>query len=512
MPKLPPFALAKMEPPPQSRPSYLILFYLLFAIPLLLIHAPLLNLPYFWDEHGQFVPTALDLLRRGLWVARSTVPNVHPPGVEVYLVLWYKLFGYSIPVTRVAMLLLAGGGLLATFVLAIQLSKGTRGAPAFWAPLLLLASPLFYTQSFMAQLDMPAMVFTAATLWLFLKDKFREAAAASVALVLLKETGLVTPFVLFVVLCFRKDFRNAAYFCAPVIALSVWLVVLHHKTGYWLGDPGFAHYNVTYSLHPVRIALTFLRRLYYLFFAEFRWIGTLILLFGLRQLKIFRRTDWRITIAVFAANVVLVSVLGGAELERYLLPVLPILYAAVGVGLTALPRRIAIGVAAILAAGLSASLFWNPPYPFAFENNYAMVDFVRLQQLGANFVERDLPTSTVATAWPYTAALSSPDYGFVSHKLKVLETNDFHVSSIQALPAGSFDVLIVYTRTWTPENGVISYPIIRRFLARFYEWQPAISRQQCEALGLHEELSWTLHGQTISIYSRRKPSVLTRFQ
>jgi hypothetical protein len=163
----------------------------------------------------------------------------------------------------------------------------------------------------------------------------------------------------------------------------------------------------------------------------------------------------------------------------------------------------------MLAAGLSASLFWNPPYPFAFENNYAMVDFVRLQQLGADFVERNLKLSTVATAWPYTAALASPDYGFVSHKLKVLETNDFHVSSIEALPAGSFDVLVVYTRTWTPENGVISFPMIRRFLTRFYEWQPAISQQQCEALGLYENISWTLHGQTISIYSRHKPSLLT---
>src|SRR5665213_2461563 len=106
MPKLPPFALANIEPP-RKRPYHLILFFLLFAAPLFAIHLQLLNLPYFWDEHGQFIPTALDLLRHGWWVARSTVPNVHPPGVEVYLVLWYKVFGYSIPVTRVAMLLLS---------------------------------------------------------------------------------------------------------------------------------------------------------------------------------------------------------------------------------------------------------------------------------------------------------------------------------------------------------------------------------------------------------------------
>lgn len=133
MPKLPPFALADAQPRPQ-RPYYLLIFYLMFAVPLFAIHSTLLNLPYFWDELGQFVPTALDLLQHGALVARSTVPNVHPPGVEAYLVLFYKVFGYSIGVTRVAMLLLSSVGLLLLFLLSIQLSRGSKGAPAFLPP------------------------------------------------------------------------------------------------------------------------------------------------------------------------------------------------------------------------------------------------------------------------------------------------------------------------------------------------------------------------------------------
>src|SRR5882762_1128674 len=109
--------------PPREQWQFLAIFFFLFAIPLFAIHSQLLTLPFFWDEHGQFIPTALDLLRQGVWVARSTIPNVHPPGVEVYLVAWYKLFGFSIPVTRVAMLLVASFGLLFTFLLAIELSR-----------------------------------------------------------------------------------------------------------------------------------------------------------------------------------------------------------------------------------------------------------------------------------------------------------------------------------------------------------------------------------------------------
>lgn len=502
MPKLPPFAFAEARPA-RSHAYYLIVFFLLFAAPLFAIHLSLLRLPFYWDEHGQFIPTALDLLRKGAWVARSTVPNVHPPGLEVYLVVWYRLFGFSIPITRIAILLIASAGLLITFLLAIELSQATERAPAFLPSLFLLASPLFFTQSMMAQLDMPAMVFTLWALLLFLKKNYAAAAGASVALVLVKETGIVTPLVFFIVLLSRRDFRRASYFIAPAAALFAWLLVLHGATGYWLGNAGFAHYNVSYSLNPVRMAFSFARRIYYLFFAEFRWIGTLVLVCAGWRAPVFRTTAWRIAVAIAAANLLVVSIFGGAELERYLLPVVPIFYIAVAVSLSYVRKWISVAATAALVTGLVASLFWNPPYPFPYENNFSMVHFVRLQQAAADFAERHLGNRTIATAWPYTAALENPDYGFVDRKLNVVETNDFHPASIGALAPDRFDVLITYTRTWAPENGVISIPLVRRFLSRFYDWQPDITADQCAELGLREMVSWEAAGQEITIYARR---------
>ena len=78
------------------------------------------------------------------------------------------------------MLLLASFGLLFTFLLAIELSHEAKGAPAFLPPFLLLVSPLFYTQSMMAQLDMPAMVLTLLVLLLFIKQEYGWAALAAV--------------------------------------------------------------------------------------------------------------------------------------------------------------------------------------------------------------------------------------------------------------------------------------------------------------------------------------------
>ncbi len=491
----------------RTRPLHLGVCFVLFAAPLIAIHLHLLNLPFFWDELGQFIPTALDLLRYGEWIPHSAIPNVHPPGVEVYLVLWYKLFGFSIAITRLAMLTLAAVGLLGTFLLAIDLSRGARGTPAFLPPVFLLLSPLFYMQSMMAQLDMPAMVFTLFALLFFTRGRYRSAAVACLALVLTKETGIIVPAVFALLLLLKRDWRRSLLFVPSAIALALWLLLMHTHTGYWLGNPGFAHYNVEYALSPVRALFSLARRIYYLLFAEFRWIGTLVLLVSFRQCRVFRTYAWLVVSAVCLATLLVVSIFGGAELERYLLPVLPIFYIAVSIGiatLRSLPKALAITG---LAVGLVCNIFWNPPYPFPYENNYSMVDFVRLQQAAAAYLQLNFADRRIATAWPFSAALRRSEYGFVSRRLKTVETGDFHASSIDPLPPGSFDVLVTYTRTWMPEDGVAAFAPAQRFLSRFYEWEPDVTPSDCSVLGLEPAATWVSRGQQITIYVRKNPDL-----
>src|SRR5579871_2725665 len=115
-----------------------LIFLALFVAVVFGIHSPFFGLPYFWDELGQFVPAALDILRTGAWIPHSTVPNVHPPGVMAYLAVIWRVAGYSVVVTRLSMLALASLGVLATFLLAIELCRRSKGFPAFAAVLFLL--------------------------------------------------------------------------------------------------------------------------------------------------------------------------------------------------------------------------------------------------------------------------------------------------------------------------------------------------------------------------------------
>jgi 4-amino-4-deoxy-L-arabinose transferase-like glycosyltransferase len=486
------------------RPDGYLIFFVAFALVIFLTHALYFDLPYFWDELGQFVPAALDIYHDGAWVPHSTVPNAHPPGVMAYLAAVWKIFGYSIVTTRLAMLALASLTALFTFLLAIQLCRGLPGAPALAPMLLLFADPLFYMQGMMAQLDMPAMLFTSLALLLFLKDRHPGAALACTALVLAKETGGLLPLILGgALLLDRRRARYAAYYAAPFAVLAVWFFVLWRTTGHLFGDAGFTHYNIGYALHPVRATLCLIRRVYYLFLSDFRWVGSIGMVLAWKRSRIYRNRAWTITALFFAAHVVMVSVLGGAELERYLLPALPLLYIAMSAAWSTLgPLARNVSIAAV-AAGLLAGLFVNPPYPFPLENNLAMVDFVELHRNAAHYLEARHPNQTIYTAWPLTAALRDPAFGYVTGKLATFETSDFRYSTLDHLDARGMDVLVLYSRTWEPRWGVLRWPIVARFLRHFYQYEPQMNADQVRwRFGLIQEQRWMQRGQWVEVYGR----------
>jgi 4-amino-4-deoxy-L-arabinose transferase-like glycosyltransferase len=486
------------------RPDTYLFFFVSFALVVFLTHAPYFDLPYFWDELGQFVPAALDIYQDGAWIPHSTVPNSHPPGVMAYLAVVWKIFGYSIVATRSAMLLLASLTALATFLLAIHLCRGLGGAPAFVPVLLLLLDPLFYMQSMMAQLDMPAMLFTVLALLLFLQDHHRSAALICVALVLAKETGVVLPIIFLVASVLdRPRSKYAAYYLAPFVVLAVWFFFLWRTTGHLFGDPGYTHYNLGYALHPVRAAICLIRRIYYLFIADCRWAGSIAIVYAWKKSRIYANRDWNITGTFIGAHVLLVSLLGGAELERYLLPVLPLVYIAMAAAWAILrPFWRNAGVITV-SAGLLIGMFVNPPYPFPLENNLAMVDFVELHHNAAEFLESSYPAKTVYTAWPLTAALRDPRFGFVEHKLSTAETSDLRYSTLNAIDPKGVDVLVLYSRTWEPSWGVLQRPEVEHFLQHFYDYERQMNADEVrQHFGLMPVKRWTQRGQFIEVYAR----------
>jgi hypothetical protein len=463
-------------------------------------HAPFLTVPFYWDELGQFVPAALDIFQKGEWVPRSTVPNVHPPGVMAYLAAVWSVRGYSIAATRLAMLGLAAVGAVVT--LRLGMCMGLSMGAATFASGFLSVTPLFFSQSMMAQLDMPAMVFMALALLLFLEERIVAAALVSTALVMIKETGMVAPALFGAWLWMERRRTEAVWFVVPVLPLAIWLTVLKRSTGRLFGNAAFTEYNVWYLLHPVRLPLALMRRLYYLFIGTGHWIGSIALVPVLREGSVFRTRAWRIAGLLVAGHVVLVSVLGGAVLERYLLPVLPIVYIGFAAALWRFSNRWRIAGAAGLAAALIAGNFVNPPYPFPLENNLAFVDFVKLHAEAASYLEAQPSNGKIATTFPLASALRRPEYGYVRHRLHVREIYDFSAANVAPMAHEDVAALVLYSTAWDP-LGLMENPKWTAFIKRYYGYEPPVGAEEIRVLlGAHRVARWTRHGQWIEIYER----------
>lgn len=183
---------------------YALIFSLLWAA-----HAPLLRLPYFWDEAGYYVPAARDLLLTGDPIPTSTLTNAHPPLQMAWLAFCWKLSGVFLPrhtrpllsgwggcppaVTRTAMLLVAAFALLGVFRLARQVSNLSVAAAA---TLLTALYPPFFAQSSLAHLDMAAAALTLWGLAAYLRRRRWRAAAWFALAGLAKETALLAPIAL----------------------------------------------------------------------------------------------------------------------------------------------------------------------------------------------------------------------------------------------------------------------------------------------------------------------------
>ncbi len=483
----------------RSQTRAIVIFFLGFAALLLALHVPYLKLPFFWDELGQFIPASLDLFRSGAWIPKTTLPNVHPPAVMAYLALSWKIFGFSILSTRVAMLLIGSAGALFSFLLAIRLSRHLAGAPAFAAVLFLLATPMFYMQSMMAQLDMPgddvdragAVAIPRRSLRVVRRGMHGTGAREG-------NRNLDTVRFRRLVMDSRRTPAESLYFLAPAVALAGWLLYLHHGTGHWLGNDQFARYNVGEALRIAHIFGTLQRRLYFLLISDGLWIGAITLVVGAR---VFKGRDWNVAFVVAGAQILLVSVFGGASLDRYSMPVYPILYAAMAAAGSVYPSSWRWATQGAMIFALSMGLYWNPPYPFSFENNLAMVDFVELHKEAANYLEMWAPGKRIASVWPFTDEVQRPEFGYVQHKLKVQQAEDFRLTSLANLDRKNIDVLVVFSRNWALDGGALDYEWMRAYLRRNWGYYTQATSDQIRAgLGFRPIVKLTRRGQWIEIY------------
>jgi hypothetical protein len=481
------------------------LLFALFFAGLMLLHAPLLRLPYFWDEAGYYVPAARDLFLTGTLIPQSTPSNAHPPLVMAWLALSWRVAGYSTLVTRTAMLVLSAFSLLGLF----RLSRIAANLPVAWATIALVALyPVFFTQSSMAQVDLPAAGFTFWALAAYLEDRpWKQALWFSLA-ALTKETAILVPLALFAWellsdsirprfnkgsqesskdICWKEILppvgrqTRRLYLLLPVVPLAAWYAYHYAKTGFLLGNPEFFRYNVAATLNPLRIPLALGMRLWQLFGYLGLYLLTLAgLLAMLRppqrqgevarpQIPFWMRAAF---LSVLLAYLVFMSAVGGAVLARYMLPVVPLVILALVSTLWRRARYWKLIVGAVATAFI-AGLFSNPPYGFSLEDNLAYRDYIVMHADASCFLAMRYPGQRVLTAWPASDELTRPWLGYVNQPVRVARIEDFSASQIDlaARDRDRFDVALVFSTKYQPPHpllGIENWEAWRRIKENFF--------------------------------------------
>jgi hypothetical protein len=437
-------------------------------------HFTLLRVPYYWDEAGYYIPAAWDFFRTGSLIPTTTLSNAHPPLPSIYLALWWKTCGYYPEVTREAVLMVASLGLLAVWRLAMRV-VGVASV-AFWTVLLTGLYPIWFAQSSLAQADIFA---AACSLWglvYALPSRGRVPWAAALwfsSAALCKETAVVIPLTLAAVNVaegFRlgtpvraKLWREAAWFSSCILPLAGWYAYHYAKTGFLFGNPEYLRYNAEATLTPVRILAAFGHRILHLtaHMNLFVPVGMAI-----AALLLSPRADGdghdRATLApavqmriffLLLANAVLFSVLGGALLTRYLLPMYPLVLLG---AVTTIYRRVPYwqGLALISAAAFFVGLFINPPYGFAPEDNLAYARVVRMHESAITQLTKLYPGATVLSAWPATDELTHPELGYVKHPWDVVAIDDFSAAQIAraAQEPQAYSAALVFSTKYDPDS------------------------------------------------------------
>jgi 4-amino-4-deoxy-L-arabinose transferase-like glycosyltransferase len=514
--------MPRMDAPFPAWRIFPVIFAALYAS-----HFTLLRLPYYWDEAGYYIPAAWDFFRTGSLIPISTLTNAHPPLPSIYLALWWKLSGFSPEVTRTSVLMVAAFGLTAVWRLAMRLTG--IASVAFWTVVLTALYPVWFAQSTLAHADIFA---AACTLWglvYALPALNRElprkpwfAAAWFAAAALSKETAIVVPATLAAISLFEsvrapgrariRLWQEAAWFAGCAVPLAAWYAYHYAHTGFLFGNPEFLRYNAQANLTPLRIAAAFGYRILHLT-AHMNLFVPVGIAFAALLLDPRPDADRQDRPAIAApalrrifflllANALLFSVLGGALLTRYLLPMIPLVLL---VAVYTLYRRVPYwqGLAVFSAAAFVLGLFINPPYRFAPEDNLAYAQVIRLHQAGINQLQKLYPGSTVLSAWPVTDELTRSELGYLEHPFAVDRIEDF--TAAQIARAGEepekYSAALVFSTKYDPPSlalslGPRSDAVAEEYFGLHHDLQP-----EAIALQLHGIMVWKQedHGQWIAI-------------
>jgi len=326
-----------------------------------------------------------------------------------------------------------------------------------------------------AALTLWALVFYFPTRNETVTSRRRAACVLLLALAALaKETALLAPLTLCAwelacrvarrwervaaLVCLERRRRSVWWSLSLLLAcvpLALWFAYHRAQTGYTFGNPEYFRYNVESTLNLSRILEAGWGRLWHVTAHMNLWALTLA---GLAAMLLKPRRDGGVPreridarvqlvfLVLILAHVFALSVVGGAVLARYMLPVLPLV---ILVWVSTLWRRVPAWplAVALVCAAFAYRCEVNPSYNFPWEENLAYRDFVLLHRDAARFLSENYAGARVLTSWPATDELRNPYYGYTPLALAVFPVESLRREDLEPAAArrSEYDAALLYS-------------------------------------------------------------------
>ncbi len=412
---------------------------------LLVLKFPILNTPYFDDEKLWYVSASLLIsqnnlnpIYRGIELPKELqieeerkhpwfdstrnyiTDGVHPPLFFEILALFYLLFGHSLILTHIIVIIISFLILQYTYLLGKYLFNSKTG---FFASILLLFSPVFFSQAGRAYPDILCAWLGLATIYYALKNNKTLYLIFGSLTVLSRETGICF-IIIILIYKIDRNFKNSKkiifntmlQYGFPILIILFWYVYHYIKTGLFIYGQ-----NVSRATGSIQFILNFLEFTKFIFIEQYRFILTIIMIYFMIKNKNKLTVNKLIPLITVLCLIIFIS-WANVQAIRHLTPIFPFLFIFMTFSLeqTFKKNKKLLPVIVFLIIILSIKE-WHAPTNIIYEENMHYLDVINTREIALDFILKNYPNSTFWVDGLFYYDLVYPYNGYVQEPLTNVE-------------------------------------------------------------------------------------------
>ncbi len=288
-----------------------IYLFLLFVI-VLMINLNSLNLPYYWDDFNYVIPAINHVYNDNPTIFLWEQGLGHPPFLFILGGLTFKLFGDSPMVAHSIILIFSFLAVLFTYLLGKELFSRKTG---IIASLLLSFTPIFVSYSSLVYLEMPLTALVIMSVYFAVKNKPWPSIIFGSLAVLTKEIGILAVLGIFLAKFIKHRKAKTLIYGTPILVFL--LLITLNKIHY--GDFIFPASSSLINIFPIKNLVIIMAILKSLFFDQFRWVLSSLIIISLVSKDLFKKPKKQIIFASILSLILLLMIfsLSFLNLENY---------------------------------------------------------------------------------------------------------------------------------------------------------------------------------------------------